>query len=155
MGHEGEYFSRFPFAELRSDDGTSSFKICTYSYAYPYADNEYDADWHRNLLLCTLPSFKAEIDEVILDGHIVNYHLDHLREFSALKRPIVEIEPTEPYFNFDLSLNSRKKVIVNGSVQYPAGWGAELRFKFETDLSHVDQFVCGLESILRVFPSKR
>jgi hypothetical protein len=150
-----EYFFTFPFAEIRSDDGTSSLKICTYSYAYPDADNEYDADWHRNFLLCTLPSFRAEIDEVILDGHTLNHYLGQLREFVDLKRSIVEFEPTEPYFDLNFSLDSRKKVLVKGVVQYPVGWGAELSFEFETDLSHVEHFISGIESILREFPAKR
>lgn len=155
MNRAAEYFSKFPFAELRSDDGRSSLKICTYNYAYPNAEDEYDADWHRNYLLCSLPSFRAEIDEIILDGHILNYYVEKLREFVALKLSSVEFSPTEPYFELDLILDSRKKVLVKGVVQYPAGWGAELSFEFETDLTHVDYFVNGLESILREFPAKR
>lgn len=115
----------------------------------------YNADWHRNLLYCTIPSFRAEIDEIILDGHVLTYHLKQLHEFVALERATVEFEPTEPYFDLELSLDSRKKVLVKGHIQYPAGWGAELRFEFETDLTHVDHFVNGIESILREFPAKR
>jgi hypothetical protein len=147
------YFSKFPFAELRSQDGASCFKISTYSYAYPDADNEYDADWHRNYLLLTIPAFRAEIDEVILEGRLLSYYLDQLREFSALRKDKVEFEPTEPYFGLSLSLNSRKKVLVNGYVQYPVGIGAKLEFEFETDLTYVDKFITGVESILKQYPA--
>lgn len=153
--HLIEYFSKFPFAEIRSADGTSSLKICTYSYAYPDAKNDYDADWHRNFLLVTVPSIKAEIDEVILVGHLLNDYLDQFREFSSEKRLTVDFEPTEPYFGLSISLDSRKKVIVNGYVQYPVGYGTKLEFEFDTDLTHVDKFTNGIESILKDYPAKR
>jgi hypothetical protein len=153
--HLIEYFSTFPSAEIRSADGGSSLKICTYSYAYPVADNEWDADWHRNYLQFVAPSFRAEIDEVILNGHELNAYLHELREFSALKRLTIDFEPMEPYFELSFALDSRKKVIVHGNVQYPAGYGTKLEFEFETDLTYVDRFANGIESILKDFPPRR
>ena len=146
------YFSEFPFAEIRSDDGASSLKICTYSYAYPSADNPHDANWYRNILVCVLPAFKAEIEEVILDGLILSHFLGELHDFITLKKSSVKFEPTEPYFDLELSFNSRKNVIVKGSVQYPAGWGAELRFELDTNLTYVERFYKELESTLKEFP---
>ncbi|WP_394141144.1 hypothetical protein [Cytobacillus oceanisediminis] len=81
-----DYFSHFPFAELRSQDGMSSFKICSYNYAYPQADNVDDGDWHRNYITLTIPAFKAEIDEVIFEGRLINFFLQELRSFSALQK---------------------------------------------------------------------
>ena len=44
-----------------------------------------------------------------------------------------------------------KKVAVKGRVQYPVGYGAKLDFEFETDLTYVDQFIHGIETILGMF----
>jgi hypothetical protein len=149
------YFSKFPFAELRSQDGASCFKISTYSYAYPDADNEYDADWHQNYLLLTIPAFRAEINEIIINGCFLSNCLEQLREFSTLGKSKIEIEPLEPYFGLFFSFNARKNVIINGYIQYPIGNGATLEFEFETDLTYVDKFIHGIESILKQFPAKR
>lgn len=83
---KNDYFSQFPFAELRSQDGMTSFKICSYKYAYPQADDPQDADWHRNYLILTIPAFKAEIDEVIFEGWLIKYYLQELRSFSVLRK---------------------------------------------------------------------
>lgn len=149
-----DYFSQFPHAHLVSKDGTATFKICTYNYAYPEADNTYDADWHRNYLIFTLPAFKAEIDEIILEGTILKYFIKELRAFSELKRKEVLFEPTEPYFGLTFSfLSGKKNVGVEGYVQYPVGIGAILQFEFETDLTDVVRFMNGLEDILATFPA--
>ncbi|MBZ6487709.1 WapI family immunity protein [Priestia aryabhattai] len=151
---EQNYFSNYPFAELSAQDGLSCLKICTYAYAYPEADNIHDADWHKNYLTFNIPAFKAEIDEVILEGRTIKYYLNELKKFSALKQKKVLFEPTEPYFGFTLTMNGRKNVSVDGFIQYPAGWGTELKFEFETDLTYIDAFIQGLESILIQYPVK-
>lgn len=150
-----DYFSQFPYAQLRSQDGMTSFKICTYNYAYPQADTTDDADWHRNYLIITIPAFKAEIDEVILEGNLIKYYIEELRAFSDLQKKEVIFEPTEPYFGLTLSFLSkrRKNVGVEGYVQYPVGTGAVLQFEFETDLTYVDEFIKGLETIVTKFPA--
>jgi hypothetical protein len=47
-----------------------------------------------------------------------------------------------------------KKIAVKGWLQYPVGYGAKLNFEFETDLTHVDQFIHGIEDILVRFPPR-
>lgn len=51
-------------------------------------------------------------------------------------------------------MNGRKNVSVDGFIQYPAGCGTELKFEFETDLTYIDAFIQGLESILIQYPIK-
>lgn len=150
------YFSKYPYAELNSQDGLFCFKICTYNYAYPNADNEHDADWHRNYLYLTIPAFRVEINEVMLEGRVLEYYLHEFEKFLALKKKEVIFEPTESYFGLTFSLKKfRKKVNVNGYVQYPVGHGSELQFEFETDLTYIEKFVNGLKEIIRHFPVKK
>ncbi|MGG4470702.1 hypothetical protein ABER68_21950 [Paenibacillus alvei] len=148
------YFLLFPSAELRSQDGMSSFKICSYDYAYPDADNQYDLDWHKNCLIVTVSGFKAEINEVILEGRLINHYIHELHSFSNHHKKKIIFEPLEPYFELTFKLNRRKKVDINGCVRYPMDSGTLLQFDFETDLTYVDAFIKGLESILAKFPSK-
>ncbi|WP_066172566.1 WapI family immunity protein [Bacillus marinisedimentorum] len=134
----------------------TSFKICTYDFAYPDADNSDDADWHRNYLTFTAPGFKAEVDEVILEGTIIQYYLGELRSFSSLEKDEVIFEPTEPYFELTIRFLSKKKDVgIEGYVQSPVGTGPKLEFDFETDLTFVDEFIEGLELILAGFPAVR
>jgi hypothetical protein len=86
---EADCFSKFPYAQLSSQDGLFSFKICSYGYAYPQADEPYDRDWHKNHLLLTLLAFKAEIYDIILEGHLIKTFIKHLRSFSYLQEPEV------------------------------------------------------------------
>ncbi|WP_445738865.1 hypothetical protein [Niallia sp. FSL R7-0271] len=51
-------------------------------------------------------------------------------------------------------LNRRKKVDINGCVRYPMDSTTFLQFDFETDLTYVDVFIKGLESILAKYPIK-
>ncbi|MBY6036686.1 hypothetical protein KUV80_08480 [Fictibacillus nanhaiensis] len=148
-----DYYLDFPFAELKSQDGSFSLKIYSYDYAYPHAIHKFDRDWHKNHLILSMPAFKAEIDEVMFEGTLLEYFIEELVAFSALKKKEVNIKPTEPYFGLTFSVDKRKKVNVNGYVQYPVGWGAELQFEIETDLTYVDEFIRGLKSILKNFPS--
>lgn len=148
------YFLKFPYAELCSQDGMSSFKIYSYEYAYPDADNKYDLDWHKNYLILTVPGFKAEINEVILEGHLINHYIHELHSFSNLHKKKIVFEPLEPYFELIFKLNRRKKVDINGCVRYPMNSTTFLQFDFETDLTYVDVFIKGLESILAKYPTK-
>ncbi len=149
-----DYFSRFPFAEIRSQDRKSRLKLCSYGYGYPEEKTGSDADWHRNYLTLTLPGFRAEIDEVILDGRGLAVLLGELREFSRLQRDKIEFEALEPYFGLSFQFNPIKNVIVSGYVQYPVGYGPKLSFEFETDLTYVDKFTEGIQEILKEFPPR-
>lgn len=149
-----DYFLEFPYAELRSQDGMSLFKICSYNYAYPDADNIYDLDWHRNYMILHVPGFNAELNEVMLEGRAINFYIQKLQSFSELKKKRVIFEASEPYFELTFSLDSRKKVEIQGTVQIPVGTGNKLLFEFETDLTYVDSFINGLEDIILEFPAK-
>lgn len=138
----------FPYAELMSQDGLHCFRIGSYGYAYPEADNEFDADWHRNHLSFTLPGFKVVFDEIILSGGVVEDYLTELEQFRALAINEVVFAPMEPVFELTFSFNRLKKVVVGGYVEYPIGGGAQLQFEFETDLTYVDQFAAGLKEML-------
>ncbi|WP_443701444.1 WapI family immunity protein [Priestia aryabhattai] len=72
----------------------------------------------------------------------------------SFKAEKVIFEPTELYFGFTLTINRRKNVSVDGFIQYPTGWGTELKFEFKTDLTYIDSFIQGLESILTQYPIK-
>jgi hypothetical protein len=149
-----DYFSRFPFAELRSQDGRSHLKLCSYGYGYPEEKTGNDADWHRNYLILTLPGFRAEIDEVILDGRGLAVLLGELREFSRVQGGTIEFETLEPYLGLSFQFEPTKNVIVSGYVQYPVGHGPKLSFEFGTDLTYVDKFTEGIQEILKEFPPR-
>ncbi|WP_100371835.1 WapI family immunity protein [Bacillus sp. FJAT-45037] len=151
---EIKLFRDYPYAELNSQDDLYCFKICTYNYAYPKADNRSDADWHRNYLYFTLPGFRVEVNEIILEGQFVQFIIKELEQFSLQKKENVVIEPTEPFFGFTLSLRGPNKVNVEGYIQYPVGQGTELIFEFETDLKNVNKFLTGLKAIEREYPSR-
>jgi len=149
-----DYFLEFPVAEIASQDGRSLLKFCAYAYEFPAEKSGYDADWHRNFFHLTLPSIRVEINEVIFTGHGLAYFLDELRALSTQRKPEIEFEPMEPYFGLAFSFTAMKSIAVKGRVQYPVGYGARLHFKFETDLTHVDKFIHGIEAILKRFPPR-
>lgn len=151
-----DYFKVHPYAELCSQDGKSKIKFCTYGYAFPEATNQYDADWHKNFLYITLPSFRVEIDEIILEGRLLQYYLQKLKEFSKLEIDKVVLDPTEPLFELTLVLKSKGNVEVSGYARYPLGeYESTLGFSFLTDLTYVDRFILGIKSILNSFPPRK
>lgn len=151
-----EYFSKHPFTELRSQDGKSKIKFCTYGYAFPDATNPYDADWHKNFLYIKLPSFQVKIDEIILEGRLLQYYQRELVKFSNLTINKVSLEPTESFFGLHLSFDSRKNVVVTGFAEYPLGeYGAMLEFNFLTDLTFIDKYILGILGILKKFPPRK
>lgn len=147
--------NEYPFARLSSHDGEYVFCLYTYGYAYPDADNDYDADWQKNLITVNIPAFKVEIEETILEGSILKHYIDELQKFSKLIKDKVDFVPTESYFSISFSFNSRKNVQIKVEIEYPLGWGARLEFDFETDLTYIDKFIDGLQEIYAKFPSKR
>jgi hypothetical protein len=149
-----DYFSRFPFAEIASQDGRSRLKFCTHAYEFPAEDSGSDADWQRNVFHLTIPSIRVEINEVIFTGHGLAFFLDELRALSTRRKPQIDFEPLEPYFGLAFSLIPKEKIAVKGRVQYPVGYGARLQFEFETDLTHLDKFIHGIEAILKNFPPR-
>jgi len=145
-------FDQHPSAILSTPNGVQVFKICTTKFAYPDADNVYDADWHWNYLSFTLPAFKAEIEDVILDGQMLQICITELEALTSFRSKKAEIAPNEPYFELEFTLKRKKRVKVNGYVQYPAGYGATLDFEFITDLTSIVTFLSGLKEILEHFP---
>lgn len=149
-----DYFSEFPFAEISSQDGRSRLKFCTYGYEFPHQKSGSDADWHRNYFHLTVPSIRVEINEVIFTGHGLANLLDELHALSSRRKQEIDFEPLEPYFGMAFSFTQMKKVAIRGWVQYPVGYGAKLYFEFETDLTYIDQFIRGIEAILKRFPPR-
>ena len=149
-----DYLLKYPYAEIRSQDGLSHFKIYTYGYAFPLHEAGYDSDWQKNYLYLTIPAFKAEVDDVMLQGKLMKSYLAALEKFSKLEIEEAIFEPLEQNFRLIFLLNTFKKVIVKGYIQYPVGWGAELIFEFETDLTYVDTFLGGIKNILYHYPPR-
>lgn len=151
-----DYFSRFPFAELSSQNGNSRIKFCSYAYQFPEEKTGYDADWHRTYLYMSIPCFRVEIDEPMFEGTSLQIFLNQLQNLSALKLNNVEFKPMEPYINLKFTLNSRKKVNVKGSIwNVDSECDATLEFEFETDLTFLDIFINGLKDILAEFPPRK
>jgi hypothetical protein len=146
--------SQYPSFELGSQDNEYSLKIWSYGYEFPETKSGYDADWHRNHFYFKIGTFRAEFDEVCIQGSFLALKIKELTEFSATKRDSVEIEPLEPYFGLSFSFNGRKNVNVQGFIQHPAGIGPKLAFQFETDLSYVDNMISGMKSVLNGFPQR-
>jgi hypothetical protein len=92
----------------------------------------------------------------MFEGNLLKELLDELIVFSALKTKEVEFIPIEPYLKFTLSLNSRKKVEVKGTVTNANSecW-ATLEYQFETDLTYIDVFINGLKNILEKYPPRK
>jgi hypothetical protein len=151
-----DYFSRFPFAELSSQDGNSKIKFCSHGYQFPEEKTGYDADWQRSYLYLSIPCFRAEIDEPMFEGTSLQIFLNELQNLSALKINRVEFKPTEPYIDLKFTLNSRKKVDIKGSIwNVKLECDATLEFEFETDLTFIDIFISGLKNILAVYPPRK
>ncbi len=148
-------FDDGPHAEIRSDDGESQLAIVSYGYAYPGDLGGWDADWHVNRLTCRVPGFRSEIRETMVLGSELEQHWREMQEFDALARATVAFEPLEPYYQLGFRLTSQKKVLVQGWIQYPAGWGSQLEFEFETNLTYVAEYIRGLNHILRTYPVRR
>lgn len=148
------YFDRYPFAEIRSQDGTSSIKICINGYQYPEIKLGEDADWYNTYIYLEIPGFRAEIDEPMFQAGDLANEIRELHKFSKIDINETSIAPMDEYLHLDFSFNSQKKVVVDGVLEYPLGWGANLRFSFETDLTYVDQFIQQLENIVELYPSR-
>ena len=95
MNSEEYYFTNFPFAELRSQDGLSRLCFCSHGYEFPSIQKGDDADWHKNYFMLTLPAFRSEINTVIYQGRDINLLIKELREFSNLRKENVSFEPIE------------------------------------------------------------
>jgi len=150
-----KYFSQFPTAQIQSNDELTTFRICTYNYAYPNATNTDDADWHRNYVELRFSDFTFKIDEVILEGNTITYYINELRSLINLQNHKVHFEPTEPYFelNFEHGPEESGKVKVKGFVQASVEEGPNVNFEFETSIPLVIKFVQGLEGILKSYPA--
>ena len=156
MKKNEEYFSRFPFAELSSQDGYSRIKFCSYAYEFPEQKSGWDADWQRSYFYLRIPGFISEIDEPMFEGTILQIFLKELQNLSELKLKEVEFRPTEPYINLKFTLNTKKKVNIKGTVtNINSECYATLEFEFETDLTFIDIFIKGLKAILEKFPPRK
>ncbi|WP_017378793.1 hypothetical protein [Paenisporosarcina sp. TG-14] len=76
----------YPYAKLTSQDRLFHFKICFYYYTYPEPEDEHDADWHITYLYLTIPAFKAEINDVMLEGKLIEYFIREFEKFLDLKK---------------------------------------------------------------------
>jgi len=106
-------------------------------------------------LLLTLPSFRHEINEAIYVGNHIVWCIKELHKFLDCEIKKVSFEPYEPYFGINLSLKARKRVIVKGFAGNPdIRNGPKLKYEFESDISIIDKFTKGLESIIAKYPTR-
>ncbi|HBL49447.1 MAG TPA: hypothetical protein DHD79_03520 [Firmicutes bacterium] len=75
---------------------------------------------------------------------------------SALEKNHVKFWPTEPYVRLNLTLDSRKKIGVEGTVwNMNSQHDATLNFKFATNLTCLDIFAKGIQAIVERFPRRK
>jgi hypothetical protein len=153
-----DLYRDFPFAELRASDGSARIRIYTYKYQYPEANNKDDADWYMNYISLHINGVAAQIDEPIIEGRVLAFLLKEIIEFKDLKTKEVDFSFTEPEFSFDLfnKMLSDKNILVSGQMMDNKldRSNVNIRFEFITDLSLIENFINGIELILKKFPSR-
>lgn len=153
-----EVYKNSPYAELRASDSSARIRIYTYAYEFPNSNNGNDEDWHMNYILLSINGVSAEINEPIIEGHVLNRLLKEVERFRDSKVSEVDFSFIEPEFGFILYNNSKsvEKILVKGEMIDVKLNGSEshIHFKFKTDLNMIDIFIKGIKQILKEYPPR-
>lgn len=141
--------------KLASRDGLIDLSIESYAYAYPEADNIYDAAWHQNWVGLHTPDHRITFDDIMLDSLLVAHYIPLFESFVAGDVQEVMFAPTEPFISLTLMRRDTDgdEVDVRGHLEHPLGGETEeLDFAFETSVLEVKKFLKGLQEIASEFP---
>lgn len=144
--------------KLASRDGLIDLSIESYAYAYPDADNIYDAAWHQNWVGLHTPDHRITFDDIMLDSLLVAHYIPLFESFVAGDVQEIVFAPTEPFISLTLTRRDADgdEVNVRGSLEHPLeDESEEIAFKFETSISNVEQFLQGLREISSEFPVRK
>lgn len=144
--------------KLASRDGLIDLSIESYAYAYPDADNIYDAAWHRNWVGFHTPDQRITFDDIMLDSLLVAHYIPLFESFVAGDVQEIVFAPTEPFISLTVTRRDADgdEVDVRGHLEHPSGGEtAELDFAFETSVLKVEQFLQGLREMLSEFPVRK
>ncbi|MFX3631262.1 MAG: hypothetical protein ACE3L7_00355 [Candidatus Pristimantibacillus sp.] len=150
-------YKNFPYAELKSIDGTASLKIYTYAYQYPDDNDGTDSDWYMNYIDLTCHGFTAKLNEPVLNGKVLENWYKETEAFFNSNQKRVQLYATEPNLSFSLELDENtKSILVKGDVHNakPIIYRSYLQFEFFTDYDSMKLFNIGLKEILQAFPPR-
>lgn len=152
-----QLYKNSPFFELKSKDGSSSFRVYTINYQFPNVEYGLEADWLQSFIFISVDGMKIEKEDPFIEGVILQKHLHELEEFYDGNLDSVHTMFSEPIFNFSLIKESTDITKSIGNFSY---YNHRTRtkimseFEYAIDLSNVKELINGIKHVLEKFPPR-
>jgi hypothetical protein len=118
---------------------------------YPNSSDYWDGNWVTSKINIKIPGYLVNFD--------ANLRTDELRDFaneiklmSKLLKGKATLKNLDNYLHIECEMDKLGKIIWTAETCYPAGYGAVLKFEFESDQSFLIGLIKELETILTAFP---
>ena len=118
---------------------------------YPNSSDYWDGNWVTSNINIKIPGYLVNFG--------ANLRTDELRDFtneiklmSKLLKGKANLKNLENYLHIECEMDKLGKIIWTVETCFPAGYGAVLKFEFESDQSFLIRLIKELETILTAFP---
>ena len=118
---------------------------------YPNSSDYWDGNWVTSKINIKIPGYLVNFD--------ADLRIDELRDFaneiklmSKLLKGKAILNNLDNYLHIECEMDKLGKIIWTAETCYPSGYGAVLKFEFESDQSFLIGLIKELENILTAFP---
>ena len=118
---------------------------------YPNSSDYWDGNWVTSNINIKIPGYLVNFG--------ANLRTDELRDFtneiklmSKHLKGKANLKNLENYLHIECGMEKLGNIIWTAETCFPAGYGAVLKFEFESDQSFLIRLIKELETILTAFP---
>ncbi|MFC5603751.1 hypothetical protein [Sporosarcina koreensis] len=119
--------------------------------SYPNSSDYWDANWVNATIKIEIPGYKVSFDADLRTDEIRKF-LNELKSLRQSLRGKASLTNLEGNLEFEGEIDKLGKIKWNAETCYPAGNGAVLEFKFESDQTYLNMLIKELDDIITHFP---
>lgn len=118
---------------------------------YPNSSDYWDANWVTSKINIKIPGYLVNFDAYLRTDELRDF-ANEIKLMSKLLKGKATLNNLDNYLQIECEMNKTGKIIWTVETCYPAGYGAVLKFKFESDQSFLVELIKETENMLSTFP---
>jgi hypothetical protein len=135
--------------QITGDDARIEIEVMGRSH--PGSDDYWDGNWLTSSLKINIPGYHVSFICDIRTDELQDF-LDELKTLYEQFRGKAQFKNIDNYLHFECEMDKLGKVKWCVETCYPAGYGAVLKFEFESDQSYLPRLMQELNGTLHSYP---
>ncbi|MGD6831239.1 WapI family immunity protein [Sutcliffiella halmapala] len=118
---------------------------------YPNSSDYWDGNWVKSKIKIEIPGYLVRFDADLRTDELRDF-VNEIKLLNRSLKGIASLKNLDSYLQFECQMGKLGQMLWTAETCYPAGYGAVLKFEFESDQTFLNRLIRELDDILTHFP---